>query len=161
MQLSISSYQVRPLREDFVQRARLQGLDDLNQPVEHHIAQGGEPCRDALRRARPGERLILASYCPLDLPGPYREYGPVFLLADPEAQAKGAARLPLEGELPYLRENFVLRAYSAEQRIVAAEIVSPTQAESTLQDLLARADVDFVLARFAAYGCYACRIERA
>jgi len=160
MQLPTSFYQVRALREDFVQRARQEGLDDLNQPVEHHVAQGGEPCRDALRRARPGERLLLASYCPFEQPGPYREYGPVFLLADPVAQAKGAARLPLDGESPYLRESFVLRAYSPEQRIVAAQIVSPAQAESMLHGLLARADVDFVLARFAAYGCYACRVER-
>ncbi|RQO59804.1 DUF1203 domain-containing protein [Paucibacter sp. KBW04] len=157
---STASYRVVPLRQDFVQRARSEGLDDLDQPVEHHIAQGGEPCRDALRRARPGERLILASYCPFEQVGPYREYGPVFLLADPAAQPLGASRLPLQGEPPYLRDSFVLRAYSAQQRIVAAEIVHPAQAEPALLGLLARADVDFVLARFAAYGCYACRVER-
>ena len=52
---------VVPIRASFVERARREGLDDQNQPVERHIAEGGEPCRDALRRARPGEALILAS----------------------------------------------------------------------------------------------------
>ncbi|MEJ6003143.1 DUF1203 domain-containing protein [Paucibacter soli] len=153
-------YRITPLRPSFVQRARAAGLDDLNQPVERHVAEGGEPCRDALRRARPGEALLLASYCPFEQAGPYREYGPVFLLADEAAAVQGAERLPISGDEPYLGASFVLRAYSAGERIVDGAVLAARDAEAHLQGLLARADVAFVLARFAGYGCYACRIDR-
>jgi len=154
-------YRITPIRASFVQRARAAGLDDLNQPVERHIAAGGEPCRDALRRARPGEALLLASYCPFEQAGPYREYGPVFLLADPAAPVQGLDRLPLSGEQPYLGTGFLLRAYSAAERILGGVVVAAAEAEAHLQALLSRAEVAFVLARFTGHGCYACRIERA
>lgn len=153
-------YRIAPIRASFVQRARLEGLDDLNQPVERHIAEGGEPCRDALRRARPGEALLLASYCPFEQAGPYREYGPVFLLADAAAEPRAGEQLPFGGEQPYLGASFVLRAYSAQERIVDGAVLALSDAEAHLQGLLARPEVAFVLARFPGYGCYACRIER-
>lgn len=152
---------VVPIRASFVERARREGLDDQNQPVERHIAEGGEPCRDALRRARPGEALILASYCPFERAGPYREYGPVFLLADGAAAVQGLDHLPLGPARGYLGERFVLRAYSAAERIIDGVVVEAHEAEARLQQMLARSDVAFVLLRFAGYGCYACRIERA
>jgi len=160
MPASTIPYRIAPLRASFVQRARREGLDDLNQPVERHVAAGGEPCRDALRRARPGEALLLASYCPFEQAGPYREYGPVFLLADEAAEVLAGERLPIGGERPYLGASFVLRAYSAAERIVDGAVLTASEAEAHLQGLLARPEVAFVLARFPGYGCYACRIER-
>lgn len=158
-----SRYRIVPIREDFLSQARFGGIDDLRQPVERLIAKGGEPCRDALRRAKPGEALILASYCPFQHAGPYREYGPVFILAEAEAEAgprTGApATLPIGGELPYLGASFVLRAYSAEERIVGAVLATPANAVSQLERLFDEHMPAFALARFVAYGCYALRIE--
>jgi hypothetical protein len=57
----MDQYNSIPLRDSFLLKARSEGVDDLGQPVERWVAEGGEPCRDALRRARPGEALILAS----------------------------------------------------------------------------------------------------
>jgi hypothetical protein len=147
-----------PMPEPFLARAR-GGTDDLGQPVERHIARGGEPLRDALRRATPGEPILLASYCPFTLAGPYKEFGPVFLSAEPQAMPRLDA-LPVDGELPYLAASFVLRAYSQDERIVDARMSSPGSAAGGLRDFFARADVAFVLARFPTYGCYALRIER-
>ncbi|MBQ5946523.1 DUF1203 domain-containing protein [Massilia sp. ST3] len=148
-----------PLPFAYLERARA-GVDDLGQPVERHVAQGGEPLRDLLRRAEPGEAILLASYCPFTQAGPFREYGPVFLSAAGQGAAPPGA-LPFEGETPYLGASFVLRAYSASERIVDARVSSPDAAAGDLDALFARADTDFVLARFTAYGCYALRIERA
>jgi hypothetical protein len=153
-------FSITPIRASFVERARGAGLDDLDQQVEQHIAEGGEPCRDALRRARPGERLILASYCPFERAGPYREYGPVFILAQGESTPAAREVLPIDGETPYLRTPFVLRAYSSDERIVDAVVTETGQAQAELARLLANDRTAFVLARFAAYGCYACRIDR-
>jgi hypothetical protein len=157
--LSTTAIRIVPIAARFLQRVR-EGVDDLGQPVEHHVAQGGEPLRDCLRRAEPGEAIVLASYCPFTVAGPYKEYGPVFVSAAPGPLPAPAA-LPLDGRQPYLGAGFVLRAYSQEERIVDARLSSPAAALDDLEDFFARADVAFVLARFAAYGCYALRVERA
>lgn len=160
--MSINSfYQIIPIRMDFLQRVREHKIDDLNQTVVRLIAHGGEPCRDVLRRANPGEELILASYCPFELAGPYREYGPVFVLANTDLINGPVTSFPASQENPYFSQQFVLRAYSQEERIVDACLSSPEQFESDLTCFFARDEITFVLARFAAYGCYGCRIERA
>ena len=61
----------------------------------------------------------------------------------------------------YLGEQFVLRAHSAAEHIVGGIVVTRERAEDQLQTLLQDTNVHFVLVRFAGYGCYACRIERA
>jgi hypothetical protein len=66
---------IAPIPIAFLNRVRHEGLDDLGQPVKRVEAQGGEPCRDVLRRAQPGEQLILASFTPFTKPGPYHEIG--------------------------------------------------------------------------------------
>lgn len=155
-----SHYAIAALRDDFLLRARTLGIDDLGQPVERLTAQGGEPCRDTFRRAEPGQSLILASYCPFERVGPYREYGPVFILADAPADDAPPAVLPVDGARPYLGASFVLRAYSREERIVDAMITPAQEAAAHLERLFAAHDPAFVLARFPAYGCYALKIIR-
>ena len=161
--MTMSSPSLLPIRivalsDTFLARVRA-GTDDQGQPVERHIAQGGEPLRDCLRRAVPGEAILLASYCPFTVAGPYKEYGPVFVSASPQPAPRRDA-LPVDGEQPYLGASFVLRAYSREERIVDAVLTTASAAARDLDVFLARDDVAFVLARFAAYGCYALRVER-
>lgn len=159
--MSISTHQLIQIRPAFLQRAREQGFDDLGQPVERVIANGGEPCRDVLRQAKPGEELILASYCPFELSGPYKEYGPVFILADPEAEHLASKSFAELIERAYFSHQFVLRAYSTSERIVDACLSSPAQFETDISRFFDNREIAFVLARFAAYGCYGCRIVRA
>jgi hypothetical protein len=142
----------------FLERVRA-GIDDLGQPVERHVAAGGEPLRDCLRRALPGEAILLASYCPFTLPSPYREYGPVFV-SGAGGETPTLDVLPLQGQAPYLGASFVLRAYSPDERIVDACLSSPQAAAADLDAFLVRSEVAFVLARFTAYGCYALRMAR-
>src|SRR5437773_11679942 len=111
----------------FLDRVRSSGLDDLRQPVRRSIAVGGEPCRDVLRRAQPGEELILASFSPFTVEGPYREFGPVFVLANPSDETRGRDALSLDG---YFRDRFALRAYSKVESILDDDLVTPdTDAE--------------------------------
>ncbi|WP_313165605.1 DUF1203 domain-containing protein [Massilia oculi] len=155
---SLLPIRIAPLSDTFLARVRA-GADDQGQPVERHVAQGGEPLRDCLRRAVPGEAILLASYCPFTVAGPYKEYGPIFVSASPQPAPRRDA-LPVDGEQPYLGASFVLRAYSREERIVDATLTTASSASHDLDAFLAREDVAFVLARFAAYGCYALRVER-
>ena len=154
-------YRIEPIRADFLARARMHGLDDQQQPVEYQQAQGGEPCRDVLRRARPGEALILASYSPFSLPGPYHEFGPVFILRDTSPATVNTQALPLAPVADYFKDTLVLRAYTASERIVDGFVVTAEDAEARLQGLWERDEVAFVLARFAGYGCFGCCLRRA
>lgn len=149
---------IAPLPNAFLERARA-GTDDQGQPVERLTASGGEPLRDCLRRALPGESILLASYCPFTVTGPFKEYGPVFIAAGPH-ELPPLNALPTQGESPYLGASFVLRAYSRDERIVDARLSNPHSTSQDLQDLFARTATTFVLARFTTYGCYALRIDR-
>jgi hypothetical protein len=155
---------IAPLSPSFLETVRREGVDALGQPVERLVAEGGEPCRDVLRRARPGEELLLVSHSPFTVNGPYREFGPIFVLAQASDETPVLDELPIEaredGTDAYLRSQFVLRAYSREERIVDAEMVGPESAESTLARFFASPETAFVHARFPVYGCFACRIER-
>ena len=149
---------IAPVPAAFLDRARNEGIDALGQPVRRVVSEGGEPCRDVLRRAQAGEELILASFSPFSEEGPYREFGPVFILAN--AAEEGVSREALPVPQGYLRDRFVLRAYSSREEILDAAMVTPSEAEATLESFLARPEVAFVHARFPLYGCFACRIDR-
>jgi len=153
---------VPPIPDAFLRRVRSEGIDDQGQPVKHVVAEGGEPCRDVLRRARPSERLILASFTPFSKPGPYKEYGPIFVLADETGEEIGRDQLPPAGsEHDYLREQFVIRAYSDAEEILDAEMVKAPDIGTTVERLFDRADTAFLHVRFPTYGCFALRIDRA
>ena len=141
----------------FLQRVR-KGHDDQGQAVKRLIAEGGEPCRDVLRRARPGEELILASFTPFTRSGPYKEYGPVFVLAEESNEHADPTTLPLHG---YLRDRFVIRAYSREETILDAAMCSPIDAAETIDRFFESPGTAFLHVRFPTYGCFAMRIDRA
>jgi Protein of unknown function (DUF1203) len=153
---------IPPISDRYLQRVRYAGLDDLGQPVKRVVAEGGEPCRDVLRRAFPGEQLILASFTPFTKSGPYREYGPIFILARGSEEGVQRDRLPQAGgPEDYLREQFVIRAYSAAEEIVDAAMVKAPELEATVARFFESPETAFLHARFPTYGCFALRIDRA
>lgn len=153
---------IAPIREDFLTRAREQGIDDLGQPVRRLVAEGGEPCRDVLRRARPGEPLILASYSPFTKPGPYKEYGPIFILAEASDEEVALDRLPAAGgEGNYLQDRFVVRAYSEDQDMNEARLIHASELDETVANLFDSPETAFLQVRFPTAGCFAFRIDRA
>ena len=145
----------------FLHRVRSEDIDDLGQPVKRVIAQGGEPCRDVLRRATAGEELILASFTPFSKAGPYKEYGPIFVLAQPSEESGSRNELPRAGgPADYLRELFVIRAYSAQEEILDAALVKAPDFTTTVERFFASQETAFLHARFPTYGCFALRIDR-
>jgi Protein of unknown function (DUF1203) len=150
------SIRIAPLPQGFLHKVRHEGIDDLGQPVKRMVAAGGEPCRDVLRRAEAGEELILASFTPFAKAGPYKEYGPVFVLAN-DANAVSLPALPTDG---YLREKFVIRAYSEAEEILDAAMVTPEDAPVLVDRFLGREETAFLHVRFPTYGCFALRVDR-
>ena len=159
-------YTIAPIPQDYLDRVRNRNIDDLGQPVRRQIsATGGEPCRDVLRRAKPGEALILASFSPFTVLGPFREYGPIYVLAQSTAAHEDVDRsqLPLvsNSAAAYFAGQFALRAYDREENIVDSALVRAQDGEAQLERFLARADTAFVHARFPSHGCFALRVDRA
>jgi uncharacterized protein DUF1203 len=152
---------VSPIPPEFLDRVRVDGVDAQGQQVKRVVAEGGEPCRDVLRRARPGEELILASFSPFTKPGPYREFGPVFLLAHDSGEAVNRDEVPAGSEGDYLQARFAIRAYSENEEIIDAALIEPAEAQGTVERFFARPATSFLHVRFPAYGCFACRLDRA
>lgn len=153
---------IASIPDDFLHRVRSEGLDDLGQPVKRVVAQGGEPCRDVLRRAVAGEELILASFTPFSKAGPYKEYGPIFVLARGGDDPVRRDALPRAGgPEDYLREQFVVRAYSAAQEIRDAALVKASDLTTTVERFFGSEETAFLHVRFPTYGCFALRIDRA
>ncbi len=148
---------IAPLPEDFLERARKEGLDAQGQPVRRVVASGGEPCRDVLRRAEAGEELILASFSPFSQPGPFREFGPVYLLANRSDEPVALDAFPANG---YFRDRLVLRAYDRDESIRDGVLVTTDEVPEALGRLLTHRSTAFVHARFPVYGCFALRVDR-
>jgi len=113
--------------------------------------------RDQLRRAEPGERIILCSYQAIGLPSAFAEIGPIYISADQEAGQVPTGELPAD----YFNRTFALRAYDANDRIVDSTLVDPADAPAKFGELLCRPEVAYLHARFAGHGCFAARIDRA
>jgi len=157
---------ILPLPEAYLTRVREEGLDAQGQPVRRFMSAGGDPCRDALRRSRPGEAVILASYGPFEGAGlnPYREFGPVFLLAEPETAPIDRAALPVSGNHPerYFADGpLAFRAYDAGGDIIDGALGGTEDVEAAVERFLAAPKVAHVDVRFAIRGCFACRVVRA
>jgi len=151
---------VAPIPLAFLDRVRNEGTDDLGQPVKHLVARGGEPCREILRRASPGEALILASFTPFAKSGPYKEYGPIFVLAHESGESVRRDWIDAGSAQNYLREQFVIRAYSEAEEIIDAALVSAADAQHVAERFFAMSEAAFLHVRFPAYGCFACRLDR-
>lgn len=150
-------FAIAPLPESFVQRIRTTLRDDFDRTVEISTARGGEPMRDQLRRAEPGERLILCSYQAVALPSIFAEIGPIYVSADAPAVAAFADELPPG----YFNRTFALRAYDAADRIIESALVEPATAAEKIRAFLALSSAAYLHARFAGHGCFAARIMRA
>jgi hypothetical protein len=154
----MTNFEIIALPTDVVDRWRTARADDHGNPLAPIVADepGAFPCRHCLRDAEPGEPLLLASHSPFALPGPYKEVGPVFVHQERCERWRDA------GVPEQLRRRLLaLRGYDRRQTLVGAVVVEGATLEAELAQLLARSDVDFVHARFARPGCFACRIERA
>lgn len=151
------SFFVQPLARAFVSRVRTSLIDDFGRKVCTMPAKGGEPLRDQLRRATPGEPIILCSYQAVPLPSAYAEVGPIFISAAGESPPQTVLNVLPAG---YFTRVFALRGYNASNEIVESTLTELTDAIDAIRDLLAMPGVGFLHARFAGHGCFAARMVR-
>jgi hypothetical protein len=130
------------------------GLTPRRQIVE---PDGAAPCRHCLKEASPGDAVILTSLSPFSNHGPYNERGPIFIHADACPRHETSSAIPDV----VARRFVVIRAYSAAEDIIDADLTEGRDAFRLIERLLANKDAAFLHIRTARFGCYLCRVERA
>ena len=116
----------------------------------------GFPCRVSLADAEAGDELLLLPFEHLSTGSPYRASGPVFV-------RRGARRAVLApGEIPpYVTRRWMsVRAYDADDMMVAAEVCDGAEVRAVIERLIADEAVAFIHQHNAKRGCFSCRVER-
>ena len=116
----------------------------------------GYPERIEMRDLAPGETAILVNYTHQPADTPYRSSHAVFV-------REGATdAYEAVGEVPEVirRRTISLRAFDAAGNIVEADLVEGVAIEPMIDRFLANAQVAYLHAHYAKYGCYAALIER-
>ncbi|HWB67940.1 MAG TPA: DUF1203 domain-containing protein, partial [Mycobacteriales bacterium] len=142
----------------------LRTRDDANRQPELIVdRKGGSPLRCCLRRSRPGEAILLASYAPLRRwaaehnadPGAYDELGPIFIHRD-QCDGPSGDGWPEE----FRGSPRVLRAYDANGRLLGGQLLDPqNDPDRALADLFAQPQVALVHARVAVEGCFTFAVQ--
>lgn len=140
-------------------RALQAGAADANgQSPERHVSDGGgNPCRHCLQMIPAGAGMLILAHRPFTRLQPYAESGPIFLCADPCAPG-GGPDLPAMLGSP----DYILRGYSAEERIVygTGAVVPTARILAEAEARLADPRVAFLHIRSARNNCFQCRIDR-
>ena len=110
----------------------------------------------SLADAEAGDELLLLPFEHLSTGSPYRASGPVFV-------RRGARRAVLApGEIPpYVTRRWMsVRAYDADDMMVAAEVCDGAEVRAVIERLIADEAVAFIHLHNAKRGCFSCRVER-
>jgi hypothetical protein len=113
------------------------------------------PCRQCLRWAEPGERVILFTYSSIPAGHPYSESGPIFVHELPCAPYDETDKYPSD-----FRNGRVIRAYDSSQDMIDAVVVDGEEPEAVIAKLFANPQTAFLQVRSVTRGCFTFRIER-
>lgn len=119
-------------------------------------ADRGFPCRIGLRDAMLGERLILLHHISHDVPGPFRTAYAIYVSEEGEQAAPSFDALP--GCLD--SRPLSLRGFAGDGMLVTAVLTQPSEGDMAIRLLFADTRIAYIMAHFAAYGCFAATIER-
>jgi hypothetical protein len=151
-----TAFRVHTIPEDVLNGARASGTDVSGNPIEHMIADGGEPLRCCLRDAEPAEHIILFGYEPRLPPSPYSEIGAVFA----HEQTCDGPLSPATYPAAWRGRPQVLRAYDQRGWIRDPRVHDGEDPESVIAEILADPDVVQIHSRNVAWGCYMFAITR-
>jgi uncharacterized protein (DUF2249 family) len=155
--MKTSNFRIIPLPTDVANAARqavAAGAPD--HAVITADSPTGYPCRHCLRWAKLGEHVILFPYASIAPGLPYSESGPIFVHAEQCERYWATEQYP-----PDFRGSRVLRAYSSNDDMIDAAVVSDNNPEPVIERLLQNPETAFLQARSVTRGCYTFRIERA
>jgi hypothetical protein len=155
--MKTSNFRIVPLADEIAataRRAAESGASDHT--VVTADSPNAYPCRQCLRWAQPGERMVLFPFASITPGRPYSESGPIFVHAD------SCERYAATHEFPAaFRGGRVLRAYDEAQNMIDAKVLNGAEPEVVIEELFQDPHTSFLQVRSADRGCYTFRIERA
>jgi hypothetical protein len=139
----------------------LYGLDEAQldkRGVIRVIAENdtGYPERIELRNARRGEALLLLNHTHQPAQSPYRSSHAIFI-------REGATEAcEVSDEVPEVlrTRTLSLRGFDEREHIASAVLVEGTVLDEAIERMFAMSSVRYAHVHYAAYGCYAARIDR-
>jgi hypothetical protein len=116
----------------------------------------GYPERIELRNARRGEALLLLNHTHQPANSPYRSSHAIFIR---EGATEACA---VSDEVPEVlrTRTLALRGFDERDQIASAVLVEGTVLVDAIERLFAMSSVRYAHVHYAAYGCYAARIDR-
>lgn len=148
----MTTFQIEAIPSEILAKIRATGRDEAgNVPRDVIDDDGGSPLRCCLRDALPGEHMLLISYTPPGVAGPYAERGPVFVHA---LQCHG---YPDTNAYPHAlgHRKQIVRGYDQHGNMATATVVADGhEAEQELTTILARPEIRVAHVRNVAAGCY-------
>ena len=148
----MNTFRVEAIPQATLDTIRATGRDEAGNAVRERVSEeGGSPLRCCLRSAEPGERMLLVTYTPPGVEGPYAERGPVFIHAEPCPGYADVHAYPT-GIGP---RQQIVRGYDHDGNMATATVVADGHAaEQELRVVLARPDIRVAHVRNVAPGCY-------
>jgi hypothetical protein len=118
---------------------------------------GGFPDRIELRDSRAGESFLLVNFVHQPAANPYRASHAVFVREGAEHPYDRIDEVPESMRTRLLS----LRAFSADDLIVDADVVEGQRAGELIARLFSNPTTAYIHAHYARHGCFAARIDRA
>jgi hypothetical protein len=121
-------------------------------------ASPGFPCRVSLEDAEVGDTVLLMNYEHQPAATPFRARHAIYVSQGAREAVRAIDEVP--GAIRH-RAYISLRAFDEAGMLVDAEVAPGAELEPVIERQLARPDVAYLHAHYAAMGCYAARIDRA
>lgn len=120
-------------------------------------AKPGFPDRISLSDAEPGETVLLVNYLHQPADTPFRASHAIFVRENAGAAYDRVDEIP-----PALRARTIsLRAFEAGGMMIDAGLADGDTLEEAIGRFFGNPDVAYLQAHYAAWGCYAARVDRA
>ncbi len=119
-------------------------------------ADKGFPCRVSLDDAKAGEDLILLNYVSHDVATPYRSAYAIYVRENANDFA------PIIDATPPVFEGrpIALRAFDSDGMLRDAALALPGETDIKIRALFGKAEIAYIHAHNAAYGCFPARVDR-
>jgi Protein of unknown function (DUF1203) len=116
----------------------------------------GFPCRVSLKDAEEGDTLILFHHVSHDVVTPHRSAYAIYV----NEASKLAATYVDETPPVFEKRDIALRGFDSEGNLCDALLAGPGQADVQIRALFENADIAYIHAHNAAYGCFSAAIVR-
>jgi hypothetical protein len=152
--ITSTTFRLRPIDPEVADRLRVESAGSRVYVADE---RPGYPCRQCLNDAEIGDELLLVSYDPFTVDGPYRSASPIFLHRLSCGSPSEDATVPVQ----LTGRQLSVRSFDADALMIDAAVIDGEALAETLDRFFQNVDADHVHVHNASRGCWAVRVDRA